>query len=198
MILRERGMRAPCLRSEDRTLREDRIEHFRWKEGDVELTPPPTDAADIRAFERLSGNRVIETAALAWVMDLERQAGREPVDRRTDRGFPGDLWSAPRTIELKAVGGDARGADLPLEESQINAAAGDHQFFLYLVDNVAQGNPAQFRLRVFGGDQLQRLIRSVRRKVYYELPVPVREFDQAPSEASFEPERSGWTNDGSR
>lgn len=169
---------------------EDRTDHFSWKPGDVELTPPPTEPADIRTFERLSGNRVIETAALMWVMELERAASREPRDRRSERGFPGDLESPPRTIEIKAVGGDARGADLPLEESQINAAAGDHHFFLYLVDNVAQGNPEHFRLRIFGGDQLQRLIRSVRRKVYYELPVPVREFDDALEDVAAEPYRS--------
>jgi hypothetical protein len=168
----------------------ERVDPFRWKPGDVEITEAPAEPADIKSFERLSGNRIIETAALMWVMEVERRAGREPVDKRSERGFPGDLESPPRTIEIKAVGGDARGADLPLEESQINAATGDHEFFLYLVDNVAQKNPEQFRLRIFGGDQLQRLIRNVRRKVYYELPVPVREFEGALTDVSTEPERS--------
>lgn len=169
---------------------EQREDRYTWSPGDVEVTPPPTEPADIRTFERLSGNRVIETAALSWVMELERAAGREPTDRRAERGFPGDLESPPRTIEIKAVGGDARGADLPLEERQVNAAGADPEFYLYLVDNVAQGDPGQFRLHIFGGDQLQRLIRSVRRKVYYELPVPVREYEAAASDVTVIPERS--------
>lgn len=168
----------------------EREDRFSWKPGDVEISEAPTEPADIRSFERLVGNRVIETAALTWVTELERQAGREPRDKRSERGFPGDLSSPPRTIEIKAIGGDGRGADLPLEESQINAASGNPDFFLYLVDNVAQGNPEQFRLRIFGGDQLRRMIRAVQRKVYYELPVPVREFDAALDDVTAEPERA--------
>jgi hypothetical protein len=35
----------------------------------------------------LSGNKAIEDAAIAFVLDLERQAGRSPVDRRYEKAF---------------------------------------------------------------------------------------------------------------
>jgi len=54
---------------------------------------------------RLTTNSAIEQAAIDWVMELERLAGRHPVDRRYDARFPGDIWSDPLTIEVKAVGG---------------------------------------------------------------------------------------------
>jgi hypothetical protein len=130
-------------------------------------------------FERLAGSAV-ENAATEWVLNLERLAGRDPKDCRRQPGFPGDIDSPPRTIEIKAVGGDARGADLPLEPAQVGRASVDPDFYLYVVDNVAQGDPAKFRLRVFGGEQLQRLLSRVREKRYYVLPVPVAEFDSAP------------------
>jgi hypothetical protein len=131
-------------------------------------------------FAPLVGNRRIEDAAIHWVLLLERRAGRSPVDRRQERTFPADIESPPRIIEVKAVGGDARGADLPLEVAQVERGRTDPNFYLYLVDRVAQGDPAKFRLKVFGGEQLARLLARARERRFYELPVPVAEFDEAP------------------
>lgn len=131
-------------------------------------------------FERLTGNRNIETAAIQWVMGLERTTGRFPVDKRSDPRYPADIDSPPRVIEVKAVGADARGQDLPLEVAQIERAKVDPNFYLYVVDRIAQGNPASFRLKVFAGERLARLIDRVREQRYYELPMPVAEFDDAP------------------
>jgi hypothetical protein len=36
-------------------------------------------------------------------------------------------------------------------------------------------------LKVFGGERLQRLIARAREKHYYEVPVPVAEYDSAPT-----------------
>jgi hypothetical protein len=130
-------------------------------------------------FERLVGNRRIENAAIEWVLILERTAGRTPNDRRTDPKFPGDIESPPRIIEVKAVGGDARGVDLPLEVAQFERGCVDPDFYLYLVDRLAQGNPGLFRLKIFDGDRLARLLARARPRQYYELPVPVAEFDAA-------------------
>jgi hypothetical protein len=135
-------------------------------------------------FEPLVGNRRIEDAAIHWIEQLERDAGRLPVDRRQERTFPGDIESPPRIIEVKAVGADARGADLPLEVAQVERGRADKDFYLYLVDRIAQGNPAQFRLKVFGGEQLARLLARARERRFYELPVPVAEFDAAPGPES--------------
>lgn len=57
----------------------------------------------------LSGNKAIEGAAIAFVMDLVRAAGREPVDRRYEAAFAADLESLPRIIDVKAVGGSQCG-----------------------------------------------------------------------------------------
>lgn len=141
------------------------------------MDPPPQVT-----FEPLNGNRMIETAAILWVIEQERQAGREAHDRRSLRSFPGDIDSPPRIIEVKAVGGDARGADLPLEVTQVERGRDDPNFYLYLVDRIAQGNPGHFRLKIFGGEQLARLLARARERRFYELPVPVAEFDAAPGQ----------------
>lgn len=69
---------------------------------------------------RLRGKQ-IENAAIAWVLELERSAGRQPADTRNQRGAPGDIESPPRIIEVKAFGRSAR-ADgfLWLETSQVD------------------------------------------------------------------------------
>src|SRR5690349_3785370 len=103
-------------------------------------------------------------------MELEREAGREPADTRY-RGASADVESDGRLIEVKAFGRSARGEFLWLEPVQVQTARSEpERFFVYVVENVGQGDPAEFRLRVFGGEQLQRLIARAREKHYYEVP----------------------------
>lgn len=128
----------------------------------------------------LVGNKAIEDAAIRFVLDLERGVGRSPVDRRYEPAFAADIESAPRVIEVKAVGGSQRGWFLPLEERQVNAARTNPQFFVYIVDNVRQGDPAKFGLRVLGGERLARLLERAKERRYFEVPVPVAEYDGAP------------------
>lgn len=135
-------------------------------------------------FEPLVGNRVIEDAAIEYVKRLEQQAGRQPKDRRYDSSFPADILSPPRTIEVKAVGKDQRGWFVPIETRQYDAAASDPEFFLYVVDNIRQGDPKAFRLKVFGGEQLRRLLAKAKKREYWEMPIPVAEFDAAPGPES--------------
>src|SRR5438105_2196295 len=126
------------------------------------------------------GNKAIEEAAVAYVMGLERQAGRNPEDRRYAAAFPADIESAPRVIEIKAVGGSQRGWFLPLEMAQVEEARRNPNFFVYVVDNIAQGDPDLFGLRILGGQLLARLLDSARERRYYEVPFPVAEYDAAP------------------
>lgn len=135
---------------------------------------------DEPVFERPIGNKAIETAAVLWVMELERAGGREPIDRRFEAAFPADIESPPRLIEVKAVGGNQRGWFASLEVAQVEEARRNPNFYLYVADNVAQGNPAEFRLKVFAGEQLARLLLRARERRYVELPIPVAEFDSAP------------------
>jgi hypothetical protein len=61
-----------------------------------------------------TNNKAVESAAIEWIMGLERAAGRDPRDVRY-RGSPADVESPPRVIEVKAYGKSPRGEDLWLE-----------------------------------------------------------------------------------
>jgi len=128
----------------------------------------------------LAGPRVIETASVLWVIEQERLAGRTATDTRRLAGAMADVLSPPRVIEIKAFGGSARGADIPLEPRQVEAARTNPEFWLYVVDNVAQGDPREFGLHIFGGERLRNLLDRLREHRYYTLPIGVAEFDSAP------------------
>lgn len=128
----------------------------------------------------ITRNKAVEAAAVLWVIGIERQAGRDPVDRRYEKPFAGDIWSDPRTIEIKASAGSYRGWFLPLEPVQLEAARSDDEFYIYVIDNIGQGDPARFGLRILHGDQLRRLAQRAVARTSYELPWPVAEYDATP------------------
>jgi hypothetical protein len=114
-------------------------------------------------------------------MELERAAGREPIDRRAVAAFPAEIESPPRIIEVKAAGGNARKTGfLWLEVIQVERGRADPNFHLYVVDNISQGDPSKFRLKVLNGQRLARLLARAREKRYYEMPLPAADFDAAP------------------
>jgi Domain of unknown function (DUF3883) len=125
----------------------------------------------------LVGNKAIEDAAIAWVIQLETAAGRRPQDTRY-RGAPADIESPPRLIEVKAFGKSTRGYDLLMEPRQLEEARANPDFYIYVVENVRQGNPLQFTLRVLAGDHLQRLLTRVKEYRYYGVPWPVADYDK--------------------
>lgn len=131
------------------------------------------------AVEPTVGNKAIENAAIQFVIDQERRFQRDARDTRY-RGAPADLESGGRVIEVKAVGGLLRGYGLPLETRQVEEARANPNFYIYIVENVAQGDPAKFDLRVLGGEQLQRLLANARERRYYEVPVAVGEYAKIP------------------
>jgi hypothetical protein len=128
----------------------------------------------------LVGNKAIESAAIAWVIDLERAAGREPRDARYT-GAPADVESPPRTIEVKAFGTSNRGYDLWLETRQLGEARNNRDFYIYVVENVRQGDPALFTLRVLGGRRLQQLLTRAKEQHYFTVPWPVAHYDSCPT-----------------
>ncbi len=128
----------------------------------------------------LLGNKAIEDAAIAWVMELERTAGREPRDTR-HAGAPADIESPPRLIEVKAFGVSNRGYELWLETRQVDEARHNADFFVYVVENVRQGDAAQFTLKVLGGARLARLLERAREQRYYTVPWPVADYDSCPA-----------------
>jgi hypothetical protein len=129
----------------------------------------------------IRGNKAIEDAAIAWVIERERAVGRQPRDTRY-RGAPADIESPPRLIEVKAFGKSGRGSDLPLEVRQFEEARANPNFYVYVVDHVAQGDPSNFTLKVLGNEQLARLLGRAKEQRYYAVPWPVAEYDSAPTQ----------------
>jgi hypothetical protein len=127
----------------------------------------------------LIGNKAIEDAAIRWVMELERSVGREPKDTRYTRS-PADIESPPRLIEVKAFGKSNRGFELWLEVSQVEEARRNDQFFVYVIENVGQGNPEGFSLKVLGGERLRALLRNAKEHRYFTVPWPVASYDTTP------------------
>ena len=123
------------------------------------------------------GNKAVEDAAIAWVLTFERREGRDPRDTRYDGPSPADIVSPPRTIEVKAFGNAARGNDLWFEVPQFEEARRNPQFYLYVVENIRQGHPEQFTLKILAGVRLARLLDRARERRYFTVPWPVSDYD---------------------
>jgi hypothetical protein len=127
----------------------------------------------------IRGNRAIENAAIKWVLERERAAGREPEDMR-GKGAPADIESPPRMIEVKAYGKSARGQDLWLEVRQVEEARNNPNFWLYVLENIGQGNPVAFTVKELGGERLRKLVERAKEQRYYTVPWPVADYDSLP------------------
>ncbi|GAA3034078.1 hypothetical protein GCM10020229_51900 [Kitasatospora albolonga] len=124
------------------------------------------------------GNKETERMAIEHVIALERAAGREAVDVST-RGYRYDIDSPPRKIEVKAFGGSARSASLPLEASQLAEAEEDPEnFYLYVVDNVGRAD-AVMGVRVLHGEPLRAVLERARPSTTYWSSFRAAEYDAA-------------------
>jgi hypothetical protein len=83
-------------------------------------------------------------------------------------------------IEVKAFGKRNRGFDLWLETRQVEEARSNPNFYVYVVENVRQGDSSLFTLRVLGGDYLQRLLQRAKEQHYFTVPWPVADYDSCP------------------
>lgn len=124
----------------------------------------------------LTSNKAVEDAAVSWVCQLEREAGREPEDMRA-RSSPVDIVSPPRAIEVKAYGQSARGTELFMEVAQLEEAQRNPEFYLYVVENVRQGDPVDFGLKVLAGEALQTLLTRAKEQRYFTVPWPVAHYE---------------------
>jgi hypothetical protein len=88
--------------------------------------------------------------------------------------------SPPRKIEVKAFGGSARGAPIPLEQRQVDAAREDQDnYYVYVVDNVARADEGKMKVRVLHGETLHAMINSATPHVTYWPTYQVTAYDQA-------------------
>ena len=123
-------------------------------------------------------NAETERAGIEYVMRLERAAGRQPEDVHL-QGFPYDVSSPPRKIEVKAFGGSARGAPIPLEERQVKAAREDPQnFYVYVVDNVAAEDRTKIAARVLHGSVLGTMLDRATPHITYWPTLRSSDYDQ--------------------
>jgi hypothetical protein len=76
-------------------------------------------------------------------------------------------------IEVKAFGTSNRGYELWLEARQVQEARTNPDFYVYVVENVRQGDSSMFTLRVLGGEHLARLVARAKEQQYFTIPWPV-------------------------
>jgi hypothetical protein len=64
----------------------------------------------------------------------------------------------------------------------MNGALHDPAYYMYVVDNLGQGDPSLFGLRVLHGEPLRTLAARAREQHYYTVNLWAREYDAAPSD----------------
>jgi hypothetical protein len=125
------------------------------------------------------GNGETERRAIELVIEAERPVGRTATDVHLT-GLPFDVESSPRKIEVKAFGGSARGAPIPLEERQVRGAREDpEQFYVYVVDQVVHADVGLARVRVLHSDALAAVIGRAKPVTTYWPTFRALEYDQA-------------------
>jgi hypothetical protein len=139
------------------------------------LGPTPT-------VKPASHAKAIHDPAVRWVMQLERAAGRKPVDRRDDPSFPGDIESKPRTIVVSALAGRSSSGEwaLTLGARQFEEARRNPSFYIYAVENTHLGDPTMFSLKVLNGTRLREFLGWARERHYFEMRWPISHRDAAP------------------
>ncbi|WP_432501807.1 protein NO VEIN domain-containing protein [Kineococcus arenarius] len=122
-------------------------------------------------------NRQVEGAAIAYVIRRETEDGRPAQDTR-GRGAAADVVAGDRVIEVKAYGGSARGTELWLEPRQLEESRKNPDFWVYVVENVRQGDPDRFTLLRLGGEVLEQLLVGAVERRYFTVPFPTRIYDE--------------------
>ena len=127
-------------------------------------------------------NREVENRAIAAVIAYELSQGRNARDARGQ--CAGDVLSDDRVIEVKAYSRSARGTQLWLEPDQYAHALDNPNFWIYVVDQIADGAPHVIPI---GGDDLVTLAASASESTYYLAPLRVGDYDRlAPADTADE------------
>lgn len=139
------------------------------------------------APQPIVGNAAVQRAAVQFVVEYERAYGRNARD--TSRGgAPGDIASDGRVIEVKSCGGFDVRTDglLYFTPPQLREGGSNPEYYVYIVENVRQGDPTKFELRILHGEQLRRLFAGAKPHRFY---VPVRAADYQVLERAVLPPR---------
>jgi hypothetical protein len=84
-------------------------------------------------------------------------------------------------LRLRRFGKSNRGFDLWLETRQVQEARTNPNFYVYVVENVRQGDSSLFTLRILGGEHLLRLLMRAKEQHYFAMPWPVADYDSCPT-----------------
>ena len=122
----------------------------------------------------------VEDRAIRHVIALEHRLGREARDTRRVSGAAGDLVSGDRVIEVKASSGwqVRRNGLLYITGPQLRRA-GDPNFYLYIVENMGQPDPAKIEVRVLHGEEMRLLFAGAKADIY-QVPVRVGDYAKLP------------------
>lgn len=144
----------------------------RWREQRAAERAELAETAPIR------GNRAIQRAAVEFVIKSELAQGRSALDT-SNGGAAGDVQSEGRVIEVKACGGfDLRARRLLyFTPPQLREGERNPDYYVYIVENVAQGDPLKFELRILHGEQLRRLFAAAKPHRFY-VAVHAAEYEQ--------------------
>jgi len=95
-----------------------------------------------------------EDAAVEYVIACDREDGRVARDTRRARGVA-DVESDGRLIEVKGFGPEKFAGTLMFTPPQVLKAEQDANYYVYIVVNIGQGDPAKFQLSQLHGDSLR-------------------------------------------
>lgn len=118
--------------------------------------------------------RELDRAALDFVLTYETRQGRAAVLAPMSAGV--DVISPPRSIQVKATAQDAREGTLTiaLTANEVRRARSESSSYVYVVHNVAQGDPDLFQLRIVSADELHGLAGTLEGRPMMEFSVPAQ------------------------
>ncbi|SEP19268.1 hypothetical protein [Trujillonella endophytica] len=126
---------------------------------------------DTPSLGSAADRRIVEDAAIAFVLEQEAVEGRLARDVRGTRAL-GDVVSGERIVEVRVFATPVRGQDVWLEPHLYETArAHPDRFWFYVVEDLGS-DVARFRLLRLGGEPLQRMLEQAIKRRYYAVPVP--------------------------
>lgn len=131
---------------------------------------------------KIPGNEAVEDAAVAYVLDRERSAGRHPRDVRY-QGAAGDVENPSRLIEVKPFSrswGSLNGSSPARFKRHDNTPTSTSTWS----STSARATRSSSRSRCSAGSGCSGLLAGVKESHSFEMPWPVADFDTTPSEVS--------------
>lgn len=116
----------------------------------------------------------IEDVAIQYVIERERLQGRAAKDMRGRSAA--DVESDGRIIEVKAFSASWRSGVLYFTPPQLREGGQNENYWVYVVDNIAQGDPSKFDLTKLHGEDLRRLFAAAKP---HRSSIAVRAADKA-------------------